>query len=83
VPTAPANSSASAFPTPISITVNYAGDSATGQAASSSVHPKTAKLTDHALRQVKAKHHPKVHESVIEQLARIHVSTKKQTTTRR
>ena len=59
------------------IKINHARVAGTGDASGSLVDPNTAKLTDHALRKVKVKHHPKVHESLIKQLARMHVTANK------
>jgi uncharacterized protein YjdB len=85
VPTAPVNPNPTtiAISSPTSITINYAADSATGQAGRSSAHWKTTKLTDHALRRVKAKHQLQVRESLIKRLARMHVMTAKQSVNHR
>jgi trimeric autotransporter adhesin len=68
---------------PSPITVKYAVDSATGNAGSSADHGKTSRLTDHALRKDKARHHQKAHESLIARLAREQIHHKKQSLTHR
>jgi hypothetical protein len=62
-------------PAPV-VTVLYSGDSASGPAASTPEPGKPSSLTHRALAKIKAKHHPKVRESLIERLARERVSTK-------
>jgi trimeric autotransporter adhesin len=76
-PPAPASST----PTPVaalpSITVNDSADSPTGLEMGSTSQPDKGKLTDRALRHVKAKHRVAAHESTLKRLARIHVTAQK------
>jgi hypothetical protein len=76
-PAAPASSTPTPVVAPPSITVNDTATSSTGQDTGSTAQPDRGKLTDRALRHVKAKHRVAVHESTLKRLARIHVTAKK------
>jgi hypothetical protein len=80
-PVSTAAASASSTPTPVaaatSITVNATAISSTGLDTGSKSQPDKGNVTDRALRHVKAKHRPPVHESTLRRLARIHVTAKK------
>src|SRR5262249_1390921 len=72
-PVQPANVSQTTAP-PISFTVKYTQDPTAGDVANRSDRRKTHKLFDHTLGKVAVRHHPRVHESLIEHLARERVS---------
>jgi hypothetical protein len=78
-PVAPANptSTPAATVAQPSITVHYAADSTTGEEMNPTVATDKGKLTDRALGHLKSKHRRAVHDSLIQRLARMHVTGKK------
>jgi plastocyanin len=70
-PISPASPSGPGQGATTTVPVNSTGDSSTGQAVGSSHHHRKARKRTHpAHHQVKAKHHRKIHESLIDRIAR-------------
>jgi uncharacterized protein YjdB len=69
---APAGTTASPMPVPTEFSISPSA----GRAAAVSDPGKSASLTHHALRKIKAKHHLKVHEALIERIARERLSNR-------